>query len=149
MRNMEVGPSDVTYKIGDYVRILRDMSYGWQREKGEVVGYDERIRYYEGEVIRLQEDEWLGLGTMNIKPINAKQYAFSQSYPPKYRVFACGVGRRFGYWWDTSRTFVGSILYTCIEIPCGIVAITINHLCRFPAVVALLVLLGILCAVCN
>jgi hypothetical protein len=95
----EIGPKNHAYKTGDFVKLLRNMPFGWQRdEEGKATGYDKRIQYYEGEMIRLSEGEAFQLGTMNIRPVTSKEYVGYRQCPPRTRIFACGVKRRFGYW---------------------------------------------------
>jgi len=161
-RTVEFGPSDVSYKTGDCVIILGDCPEGWQRDDKVTgyskPGYSKRIRYYEGEIIRLQEGEWLGLGTDNIKPVHHKKYVFYKTYGPKHRIFACGVKRRFGYWWQGLREFVKNTLYSCVEIPCALVAMLIEPIFKLPGlrklepvagIIVLLALLAVLVAVCS
>lgn len=157
MTQREIGPSDVTYKTGDCVRILTDCRYGWQyNEQGTATTYDKRIKYYEGEIIFLKEGEWQGLGTMQIRPVPEKAYYLQKEFSSKHRVFACGVKRRFGIWWDSFRRKVGSFLYNIIEIPCAIVSELIEGLFRllglkkladYSGGIAFLVLLVVLWAI--
>ena len=131
MSKREIGPSDVTYQTGDFVRILTDCYFGWQHdENGYPIGYDKRTKYYEGEIIHLKENEWRELGTMQIRPVNRKEYA--THVPAKHRIFSCGVRRRLGYWFSSFFGKIGTALYTCVEVPCAIVSWIAGGIFKLP-----------------
>lgn len=134
MTNREIGPCDVNYREGDWVKILTDCRFGWGWAR-ESDTYDSRIKYYEGEIISLKDSEWRDLGTAQIRPISGQEYQNYVDNPPRFRFLACGIKRRINL----------SIIQPLTECLISLFMLTIIILASWMTMPALMVLVIYYC----